>query len=109
LCHGKESELFSQRCLVYFEGWLGMTELDVLDRDISGLKELLRVAWLQLADASLTPFERREARNRITLCSAELRRHLAEAELRKARKQPRPEQGGQGPAKPKLRLLPDGY
>jgi hypothetical protein len=86
-----------------------MTELDVLDRDISGLKELLRVAWLQLADASLTPFERREARNRTTLCSAELRRHLAEAELSKARKQSSEEQGDQGPAKPKLRLLPDGY
>jgi hypothetical protein len=109
LCDGKESELFSQRCLVYFEGWLGMTELDVLDRDISGLKELLRVAWLQLADASLTPFERREARNRITLCSAELRRHLAESELCKSRKQPSEQQGAQSPAKPKLRLLPDGY
>jgi hypothetical protein len=86
-----------------------MTELDVLDRDISGLKELLRVAWLQLADASLTPFERREARNRIALCSTDLRRHLAEAELRIAKKQPREEQAAQSPAKPKLRLLPDGY
>ena len=43
-----------------------MTELEVLDRNTQGLKELLRVAWRDLANPSLTPFERREARNRST-------------------------------------------
>ena len=86
-----------------------MAELEVLDRDISGLKELLRVAWMELARASLTPYERREARNRIMLCSAELRRHLAQAELGKSRKQSTEEASVRSAAKPKLRLLPDGY
>lgn len=86
-----------------------MTELEVLDRDISGLKELLRVAWMELANASLTPYERREARNRITLFSAELRRHLEQIELGKSRKQSTEEPRGPSSVKPKLRLLPDGY
>ena len=33
-----------------------MAELDVLDRDIKGLKRLLRVAWEELANRSFTPF-----------------------------------------------------
>jgi hypothetical protein len=86
-----------------------MTEPELLDRDISGLKELLRVAWMQLAGSSLTPFERRETRNEIKRCGAELRRHLLEAELRSFRKQSGEEQDGRNPAKPKLRLLPEGY
>ena len=86
-----------------------MAEPELLDRDITNLRELLRIAWMELANASLTAFERREARNRITLCSAELRRHLAEAELRKSRKQPAEQQAAPSPVKPKLRLLPDGY
>jgi hypothetical protein len=40
-----------------------MTELEVLDRDVISLKELLRLAWSDLA--LLTLFERREARNHI--------------------------------------------
>jgi hypothetical protein len=86
-----------------------MTGLEVLDRDIRGLKELLRVAWMELANASLTPYERREARNRITLYGAELRRHLEQIELSKSRKQSDEEPGIQSLVKPKLRLLPDGY
>ncbi len=50
-----------------------MTELEGLDRDISGLKELLRVAWKHLANPLLAPFERREVRNQIKQCSSELR------------------------------------
>jgi hypothetical protein len=38
-----------------------MTELEVLARSINGLTELLRVAWRDLANPLLTPFERREA------------------------------------------------
>jgi hypothetical protein len=64
-----------------------MTELEGLDRDISGLKELLRVAWKHLANPLLTPFERREVRNQIKQCSAELRGYLQtlEAERRDSR------------------------
>jgi hypothetical protein len=88
-----------------------MTELEILDRDIRGLKELLRVAWKELASSSLTPHERREARNRITLCSAELRRNLQALEAGRAglRKQALEQQGGRSASKPKLRLLQDGY
>jgi hypothetical protein len=53
-----------------------MTELEVLDSNIDGLKKLLRVAWRDLANPSLPAFERREARNYIKQCSEELRRHL---------------------------------
>lgn len=63
-----------------------MTELEAIDRDIRGLKELIRVAWMQLADPSLAAPERREARSRITECSKQLRGHLKEAELHIARK-----------------------
>jgi hypothetical protein len=88
-----------------------MTELEVLDRDIGGLKELLRVAWQELSSSSLTPHERREARNRVTLCSAELRRGLQalEAERATLRKQALEQQGAPTPGKPQLRLLQEGY
>jgi len=85
-----------------------MTELEALDREISGLKELLRVAWKDLANPSLTPFERREVRNQINQYTTELRRYLKalEDKLHGSRK-PSPEQLG-GRSKPKLRLLSDG-
>ncbi len=57
-----------------------MTDLDVLIRDKNGLTELLRVAWRDLANPLLTPFERREARNQIDQYSAELRRQLQRIE-----------------------------
>jgi hypothetical protein len=71
-----------------------MTELEVLARNIHGLKELLRVAWRDLANPLLTSFERREARNHINQYSAELRRHLQliEAERSRSRKQSLPEE-----------------
>jgi hypothetical protein len=66
-----------------------MTELEVLARNIHGLKELLRVAWRDLANPLLTPFDRREARNHVNQYSAELRRYLQliEAERTRAQKQ----------------------
>jgi hypothetical protein len=86
-----------------------MTELEVLDRDIRTLKELIRIAWMQLGNSSLTPYERREARNRITLCSGDLRRRMKDAELRSQPKQSPEEPNEQGRVKPQLRLLPEGY
>ena len=69
-----------------------MPEIDRLDHDISGLQRLLRVVWKDLANPSLTRFQRREAINQMKLCSGELRRALdaIEAERireREARKQ----------------------
>jgi hypothetical protein len=87
-----------------------MTAIEILDRDISSLKELLRVAWVELGSPSLTPHARREARNRVTRCSADLRRNLKmlEAARRKLREQELEQQGGPGPAKPVLRILQGG-
>jgi hypothetical protein len=87
-----------------------MTELEVLDRDINGLKELLRVAWSDLANPLLTPFERREARNQIKQCSAELRRYLQKLEVERQafRKQFLKEQGGRSFSEPQFRLLRGG-
>ena len=53
-----------------------MTDASVLDSKIHELKEVQRVAWRQLADPSLTTFERREARNQIRLSNSELRQYL---------------------------------
>ena len=87
-----------------------MTELDVLARDIHGLKELLRVAWKDLASQLLTPFERREARNQIDRYSVDLRRHLQliEAERSRIRKQSLTENAGRGFREPKFRILAGG-
>ena len=65
-----------------------MTELEILASNIQGLKELLRVAWRDLANPHLPPFDRREARNQINQYSADLRRHLQliEAERSRSRK-----------------------
>jgi hypothetical protein len=86
-----------------------MTSPDDLDRTIDGLKKLLRVAWRDLANPLLTPFERREARNQIRQHGAELRRYLQamEARLGRVRNQSLEEQGGRS-GKPKLWLVPGG-
>jgi hypothetical protein len=83
-----------------------MTELEVLDRNTQGLKELLRIAWRDLANPALTPFERREARNQINQYGAELRRHLQliEAERNRMQEQ-RAASAAQGAGKPSFRIL----
>jgi hypothetical protein len=53
-----------------------MTELDILDRRISELKEVQRVAWQQLSRPSLTTFDRCELRNQIRESDAELGYYL---------------------------------
>ena len=86
-----------------------MTELEVLSRDIIGLKELLRVAWKDLANPLLSPLDRREARNQINRYSIDLRRYLQliEAERSRLRRKSQEERGGLSFEKPKLRLLRD--
>src|ERR1700681_3500281 len=49
-----------------------MTAPDNLERTIEALKNLLSVAWSDLANPLLTTFERREARNQTKLPGAEL-------------------------------------
>jgi len=58
-----------------------VTELEVLESNIDGLKKLLKVAWKDLANRSLPYFEHREARNQIKQYSVELQCYL---QLKKA-------------------------
>lgn len=53
-----------------------MTEMEVLDRNIDGLKKLLRVAWQDLANPLLPPSDHHEARNQIKHYSLDLQRYL---------------------------------
>jgi hypothetical protein len=62
-----------------------MTEIEVLDRDIQGLKRLLHLAWEDLASKSFTPFEYREKRNEMDRCAAELRDRLKAIEIERQR------------------------
>jgi hypothetical protein len=58
------------------EALAGMTTPDDQKRTADELKELLRVAWSNVANPLLTPSERSEARNQIRQYGAELRRYL---------------------------------
>jgi hypothetical protein len=53
-----------------------MPEPEIFDHEIRALQEWLRAAWRQLADPSLTAFDRRELRNQMKHCSADLRAQL---------------------------------
>ncbi len=80
-----------------------MTQPEVLDRDIRALQEWLRSAWEQLCDPTLTTFSRRELRNQMKQCSAELR-----AQLEAASQRPPPEpvvRAARTFVKPELRIL----
>ncbi len=56
-----------------------MNQPEILDQDIRALQERLRDAWQQLGDPSLTAFARRELRNQMKQCSADLRSQLQKA------------------------------
>jgi hypothetical protein len=64
-----------------------MTELEALEGKISEFKALLNDAWRSLSRSSLTTFERRELRNEMKRCGAELQRclELVEAERSRSR------------------------
>ena len=93
-----------------------MGELQVLVGNVDGLKELLRIAWKDLANPLLTAFERREARNQINQYSVELRRHLQliQAVRIRSRKECATEEGHEfgkpnlPSGKPSPRLLSNG-
>jgi hypothetical protein len=67
-----------------------MTELEVLEGRISEFKALLNEAWRSLSRASLTTFERRELRNEMKRCGAELQRCLELVEAERSRSRMRP-------------------
>ena len=79
-----------------------MSQPDILDSEIRAMQQWLREAWQQLADRSLTTFSRRELRNQMKQCSADLRNHLQAAAQRQAQPANRPAKTF---TKPQLRIL----
>jgi hypothetical protein len=79
-----------------------MNQPEILDPDIRAMQQWLREAWRQLADASLTAFARRELRNQMKQCNADLRELLQQAA--EQRSQPAP-LGIATYTKPGLRIL----
>jgi hypothetical protein len=78
-----------------------MNQPEILDSDIHAMQQWLRAAWRQLGDPSLTTFGRRELRNQMKQCSADLRARLELAAQQSG--------AGQQPAsaysRPELRIL----
>jgi hypothetical protein len=79
-----------------------MNQPAILETDIRALQEWLRSAWQQLGDPSLTTFSRRELRNQMKQCSADLRSHLQLVATRQS--QPIKDQA-RSFGKPELRIL----
>ena len=78
-----------------------MTQPELFESDIRALQQLLRAAWEQLGDPSLTAFTRRELRNRMKQYSADLKAQLEKA----ARQPPSVRDPGRTFVKPELRIL----
>jgi len=79
-----------------------MNQPEILDSDIRAMQQWLRAAWQQLGDRSLTTFSRRELRNQMKQCSADLRERLQMA----AEQQAGPLQQPVPPySRPELRIL----
>ena len=79
-----------------------MSQPEILDSDIRAMQQWLRDAWQQLGDRSLTTFSRRELRNQMKQCSADLRERLQMA----AEQQAEPPQEPVPPySRPELRIL----
>jgi hypothetical protein len=79
-----------------------MNQPEILDPDIRALQQWLRAAWQQLGDPSLTTFTRRELRNQMKQCSADLRALLQRMAEHKPRQALEPVPTV---AKPELRIL----
>ena len=79
-----------------------MNQPDILDPDIRALQQWLRDAWQQLGDPSLTTFSRRELRNQMKQCSADLRAQLQRMAEQQAQPAPLP---ATNHTKPDLRVL----
>ena len=78
-----------------------MNQPELFDSDIRALQQLLRAAWEQLGDPSLTTFTRRELRNQMKQYSADLKAQLEKA----ARQPPSVRDSGRTFVKPDLRIL----
>jgi hypothetical protein len=77
----------------------------VLVGKIHELQEEQRVAWRQLAESSLTAFERREVRNRLRQSNDELRHYLELLSERLRIRERSSQEIAGGFGKPNFRLL----
>ena len=84
-----------------------MTELEVIARDIVGLKHLLRVAWEDLGSTHVSLSERREIRIRMRQAASDLHRALQDFqnEHDRLRKLHAAKLEKRGPRRVKLRLV----
>ncbi len=64
-------------------------DLQALENRICELKALLDESWRRLSRSSLTSFERRELRNEMKSCSAELQRCLEQVRDERSRSRTR--------------------
>lgn len=79
-----------------------MDQPELVDSEIRALQERLRAAWKELGDPSLTAFTRRELRNQMKQCTADLRLILQAM----AARPPEPlKPSGRSFDKPDLRIL----
>ncbi len=76
---------------------------DVREQDVRALQEWLRTAWRQLSNSALTPFARRELRNQMKQCSADLKAHLIRLQAQQTPPQPR--DFSRPTTRPEFRLL----
>jgi hypothetical protein len=67
-----------------------MNQAETLESDIRALQQWLREAWQQLGNPSLTTFSRRELRNQMRQCNADLRACLDRAAEYRAELPPAP-------------------
>lgn len=79
-----------------------MNQPENLDHNIRALKQWLRAAWQQLGDPSLTAYTRRELRNQMKQCNADLRAHLQRLEVVRSQRARDPVRAF---ARPDLRIL----
>ena len=84
-----------------------MNQPEILDSDIRAMQQWLRDAWEQLSDHSLTTFSRRELRNQMKQCSADLRARLQMAATEQQQPGPSVQEATPppAPARPELRIL----
>ena len=82
-----------------------MIEPDNLSRKIGELKDWQTIAWRRIADPVTTQYERREIRNHMKECDAELRRCLQMMSERVRFRTRSVEDVGNSFAKPSFRLL----
>jgi hypothetical protein len=86
-----------------------MTELDVLDRGIVELRQVISKCWRDLSSGQLTSYERCELRNQMIIASSDLRRCLRAYEAESRRVRELSGSAKRGPQSVQLRFVDTDY